>query len=88
MAAGSGRARGWRRGRGVATRALRLLSDWALSPDGLGLARVQLTTDVDNPASQRVAERAGFEREGVLRAYVEHQGARRDMVVWSRLRRQ
>ncbi len=71
------------RGRGYATRSLRLLSDWALS--ALGLARLQLTTDVENAPSQRCAASAGFAREGVLRAFVEHQGARRDMVVWSRL---
>ena len=32
-----------------------------------GRARVQLYTHVDNPASQRAAEKAGFRREGVLR---------------------
>ncbi len=73
------------RGHGYASRALRLLGDWALSEGGLALARLQLTTDVENEASQRCAARAGFAREGVLRAYVEHRGARRDMVVWSRL---
>ena len=72
----------WARRRGFASTALRLLSDWALAPGGLGLARLRLTTDVENPASQAVAERAGFEREGVLRSYLEHGGVRRDMVVF------
>ncbi len=73
------------RGRGYATSALRLLGDWALAPDGLGLARLQLTADVENAASQRCAAAGGFTREGVLHGFVEHQGARRDMVVWARL---
>jgi RimJ/RimL family protein N-acetyltransferase len=48
----------WARGRGAATRAVRLLSAWARGE--LGLARVDLHTQPDNEASQRVAERAGF----------------------------
>jgi len=69
------------RGRGVATTALRLLSRWAL--EDLGIARVHLTTHVDNPASQRVAERAGFRREGVLRSWEELRGERLDLVMYS-----
>jgi len=55
------------RGKGRATRAVRLAASWALSEMRLG--RLQLHTDPENVASQRVAERAGFTREGVLRAY-------------------
>jgi RimJ/RimL family protein N-acetyltransferase len=51
------------RNSGVATRALILLSRWAVS-DG-GVRRLRLTTHPDNIASQRVAEKAGFERIGV-----------------------
>jgi [ribosomal protein S5]-alanine N-acetyltransferase len=69
------------RGRGVATTALRLVSRWGLRD--LDLARVQLSTHVDNAASQRVAERAGFRREGVLRAWEEIRGARIDLVMYS-----
>jgi [ribosomal protein S5]-alanine N-acetyltransferase len=69
------------RGRGVATAALRLVSRWALCD--LGVGRVQLTTHVDNEASQRVAERAGFRREGVLRSWEEIRGARIDLVMYS-----
>jgi len=68
------------RGRGVASRALRLLSGWALGE--LGLARVQLVTHVDNPASQKVAERAGFRREGVVRSYMLLKGRRHDAVLY------
>jgi RimJ/RimL family protein N-acetyltransferase len=71
------------RSRGVATAAVRLLSRWAL-PE-LGLARLQLDADVDNVASQRVAERAGFVREGVLRSVVEVKGRRWTQVMHSLL---
>jgi RimJ/RimL family protein N-acetyltransferase len=53
------------RGRGVAGRALRLLSSWVLSPKGMDLERVQLDHAVENVASCRTADRAGFTREGV-----------------------
>ena len=51
------------RSKGRATRAVRLMASWALPEMRLG--RLQLRTD-ENVASQRVAERAGFAREGVL----------------------
>ncbi|MGQ0805732.1 MAG: GNAT family N-acetyltransferase [Actinomycetota bacterium] len=50
------------RGRGIATRAVRLVGDWVLGE--LGFTRLELQTDVRNHASQRVAEKAGFTREG------------------------
>jgi RimJ/RimL family protein N-acetyltransferase len=69
------------RGRGAATRALSLLSRWVLRE--LPVARLQLTTDVENTASQRVAERGGFVREGILRAWYDRRGERRDAVMFS-----
>jgi RimJ/RimL family protein N-acetyltransferase len=60
---------------------VRLLAPWALRE--LRLARLALLTDVDNAASQRVAERAGFTREGILRAYEERKGQRHDVVSYS-----
>ncbi len=54
------------RGRGIATRALRLLVDWSFSQ---GLLRLELFTHPENHASGMVAERAGFVREGVRRAW-------------------
>ena len=72
------------RGQGVCTRALRLLSRHAL--DDLDVQRVQLITDPDNVASQRVAEKVGFQREGVLRAHLRHPDGRiRDSVMFSLL---
>jgi RimJ/RimL family protein N-acetyltransferase len=69
------------RGRGLATRALRLLSVWTLRETDI--ARLQLQTDVENLASQAVATRAGFTREAVLRAYMDNRGTRRDSVMFS-----
>lgn len=56
------------RGRGITTRALGRLCRYAL--EDLSLERLELTTDVENPASQRVAEKVGFRREGVLRSHL------------------
>jgi len=72
-----------RRGRGLATAALRLIARWTFAE--LPVARLQLTTHLDNPGSQRVAEKAGFTREGVLRAWADQRGARPDLVMWSLL---
>jgi RimJ/RimL family protein N-acetyltransferase len=69
------------RGRGVATRALGLVARWALVDKELG--RFQLRADVGNEASQRVAEKAGFVREGVLRSSLVHKGERRDVIMYS-----
>ena len=72
------------RGHGVATRALRLVSEWGARE--LGLGRLELIVEPDNLPSQRVAEKAGFRREGVLRAYLrDRDGGRRDVVMFSLL---
>jgi RimJ/RimL family protein N-acetyltransferase len=71
------------RGRGAATHAVRLLARWAFAE--LGLARLELTCGPDNHASQQVAERCGFAREGLLRSHVPFKGARRDSVMYSLL---
>ena len=71
------------RGRGVAVRAARLHTAWGV--EALGLARVELLTDPRNAASQRVADKAGFVREGVARAVrpAPRSTDRVDMVVWA-----
>ena len=71
------------RGRGVAADAAALVARWGL--EHLGLARVQILAAADNEASQRVAERAGFTREGTLRSYVELKGERQTNVIFSLL---
>ncbi|HZE03909.1 MAG TPA: GNAT family N-acetyltransferase, partial [Solirubrobacteraceae bacterium] len=66
------------RGHGYMTRTVRLVAAWAFQT--LGLARLEATVDPDNLASQRVAERCGFRREGRLRSstIIRHTGERRD----------
>lgn len=73
------------RGRGYATRTVRLLAHWVL--DDLGIGRLQARTHPDNVASQRVLERVGFQREGIARAgnFLPVSGERTDAVMWSLL---
>ncbi|HWE15076.1 MAG TPA: GNAT family protein [Solirubrobacteraceae bacterium] len=70
-----------RRGRGMATDALRLGARWLL--DTCGLKRVQLLTEPDNAPMRRAARKAGFGEEGVLRAYLRERNDRVDVVVIS-----
>jgi RimJ/RimL family protein N-acetyltransferase len=53
------------RGRGVASRAVALVRDWA--PPAIGLRTLEILTREDNLASRRVAERAGFYDTGERR---------------------
>jgi RimJ/RimL family protein N-acetyltransferase len=70
------------RGRGVATRAARFLAEHAFD---LGLKRIEARVFVGNPESERVLERAGFTREGVLRSLPMRRGGRGDMTLYSLL---
>lgn len=59
------------RGRGVASRSLRIIARWlTTAPDGPRVARVQLDHSVENPASCHVAANAGFAQEGVRTAFL------------------
>ncbi len=72
------------RGRGIMTRALRQVCRYAL--DELCIERLDLETDIENFASQRVAEKVGFRPEGTLRSHVRHpDGHRRDSKLFSLL---
>jgi RimJ/RimL family protein N-acetyltransferase len=75
--------RGDARGRGYATEALTAVAGWALS--GGGLQRVSLSAVTGNIASVRVAEKAGFRREGTLRRAALEDGALHDLAVFSLL---
>ena len=70
------------RGRGVMTRAVRLLCGWLLDE---GVGRIEIRTHPDNEASQKLAQRAGFTREGLERKSIWLHGQRQDAVVWSLL---
>jgi RimJ/RimL family protein N-acetyltransferase len=72
------------RGRGLATIALRRLSEWAF--EELGMIRLELHIGTENVASQTVARRAGYTLEGTLRSAHLKQGLREDTQIWSRLR--
>ncbi len=74
---------GFRRA-GVGREAIELLVGWA--QDELDLHRVHLHTYPENVAMQRLAEAAGFRREGVLRDYAFERGRFVDNVVYARLR--
>jgi len=73
------------RGRGVATRSVVALCAWALEtfPE---LVRLELWALPGNDPSMRVAERTGFQREGVFRSRLPFGDELRDVVVFSRLR--
>ena len=70
------------RERGVATEALRQLTQWAFDQ---GMLRVVALISTDNPASSRVAEKAGYTLEGVLRSVHHINGRRGDLQSWSML---
>jgi RimJ/RimL family protein N-acetyltransferase len=70
------------RRRGYVSEALRAVAGHAF---GLGLHRLELLAAVGNLASQGVAEKAGFTREGVLRKARPVPGGRDDMVLFSLL---
>lgn len=68
------------RGRGLATRAVRLLATWSIQH--LGIEQLRLLTEPDNDASQRVAERTGFRRMGLMADHAEIDGRRIDHVLF------
>ena len=72
------------RGRGILARALRLLVSWSFG-EPLRLERVQALVHPSNDRSAAVLTRAGFVREGVLRAYRAEPGGREDREIWSLL---
>lgn len=71
------------RGNGTAVAAARRLSRWAL--DELGLHRLDLYHSTANPASCRVAEKAGFAPEGTLRSAQLHADGWHDLHLHARV---
>jgi RimJ/RimL family protein N-acetyltransferase len=70
------------RRRGCATRIARLLAEHAFA---LGIVRVAAYVNVGNVASERVLQRAGFHREGVVRSLPVPSGRRVDKTLFSLL---
>lgn len=72
--------------RGVATEAVRQVADFAFG--NTDLVRLEVVCAVGNHASQRVAERAGAVREGLLRHRLLLHGQSVDAVMYSLVRRE
>ncbi len=71
------------RGRGFMPQALDLLSTWVLHEQGF--ARVEVRIAKENYSSQRVAEKAGYIREGVARQAGRVHSGRVDLIIYSRV---
>ena len=71
-------------GRGIASRAVMAMSDWAF--DHYNLTRVFAMAFAYNAASVRVLEKAGFEREGVLRRSAIKKGLVLDQILYAKVR--
>ncbi len=73
-------------GNGYMTTAVDLLCRWLF--DHLQIGRIELITSPANLPSQRVAQRVGFQREGLLRGYLfdRKTDQRRDSQIWGILR--
>lgn len=72
------------RGRGYMTEAVREVCRWGF--EELGLARIEWIAVAGNDASWRVVEKLGFTREGTLRGWLVHRGARHDAWIGSLMR--
>ena len=71
-------------GRGLTTRAVIAAADWAFG--NYGVVRIFAITFSHNVASMRVLEKAGFEREGLLRRSAIKNGLVLDQVMYSKVR--
>lgn len=72
------------RGKGYGVEATLLLVDYLFL--SRGIVRIQAHTDAGNIASQRVLQKAGFEKEGIIRRSVFSRGEWRDRALYSILR--
>ncbi|MFF4590100.1 GNAT family N-acetyltransferase [Streptomyces sp. NPDC001388] len=73
-------------GRGLVTRAMRVLIDFAV--EQRGIHRVEWIASAGNTNSLNVARRLGFTRDGVRREAYPYRGVRHDLEVWSVLARE
>ena len=71
-------------GRGIATRAVTAMSDWAF--ENYNLTRVFAMAFAHNAASIRVLEKSGFERECVMRRSAIKQGVVLDQILFAKVR--
>ncbi|MBF6046645.1 GNAT family N-acetyltransferase [Streptomyces sp. NRRL B-1677] len=68
-------------GKGLVTRAVRALIDWAVQERGIH--RVEWWVSAENEPSKAVARRLGMTRDGVLRESFLYRGKRHDEEIWS-----
>ncbi len=66
-------------GRGIATEAVRAMTEWGF--DNLGLLRIYALVFAANPASARVLEKAGYSLEGRMRNAVVKRGRVMDQLL-------
>jgi RimJ/RimL family protein N-acetyltransferase len=71
-------------GKGIGSTAVRILCDFAYTVKGM--ERVYAECYGFNTRAQRMFERAGFQREGILRKHELHNGVRQDMHIFGMLR--
>ncbi len=71
-------------GRGIMTKSVNIMEQFAF--DKLNANRVEIRVDVENIPSQRVAIRAGYTREGILRQAFILRGQARDVIVYSKIK--
>jgi RimJ/RimL family protein N-acetyltransferase len=72
------------KGKGYCTEAAKIMVDYLFLTKAI--ACIQATTDIENAASQRVLERAGFKKEGIMRKRFSANGEWRDFALFSILR--
>ncbi|KAA5826864.1 GNAT family protein [Saccharopolyspora hirsuta] len=68
-------------GKGLVTRAARVIIDWAV--EERGIHRVEWRVSAANQPSIAVAKRLGMVKDGVLRESNPHRGQRQDVEIWS-----
>lgn len=73
------------RGTGLMSRAAATVANWLLDSPSVNVFRLELGARINNPASIRVAERAGFAHEGIERAKLLYDGQRFDVATMARL---
>ncbi|KAK3190077.1 hypothetical protein Dsin_029638 [Dipteronia sinensis] len=71
-------------GKGIATRAVKMVAE-TIFDEWPHLERLEALVDVENVGSQKVLQKAGFLKEGVLRKYFIQTGKARDTVMFSLL---
>lgn len=71
-------------GKGYTTEAVQILSEYLF--DRTKVNRLQLNIHPGNAASKRVAEKCGYELEGLMRQCWYHRGEYHDLEIWTRIR--